>query len=289
MGIFSNIFKHKEQTIEDYMKNNQEPVVFKKLYYIYPTKRVSNENIKKEYFSYNEFANDYPEHYYRYSLKKSKHIIVNSGFFFYFRGNYHNYKSIKECLSKLIGLYMNDNWYGNPKDKCKLIPKEEMFDKFSNSNCFFHEIGEGLKIEFFKVKNKFILVNNGYISNKYSILSVGDVDNKPIMFGDKMPLINLEEINDFFRYVDEPEMSKEIKGKNIPELFNIHYGYIIDYYVGNGAYRGIYEFESLLRRKDVTIDLLKQEKIDIDKYLDSFTKQSRKIKLEKLMKINKEI
>jgi len=293
MGFLSKIFgssEPKEQTIEDYMKSNQVPVIFKKLYYTYPTNVVNNENVKMDYTSYEDFIKDYPElRFHQYKLENCKNITITSGFFFHFRGYYYNCKSIEACLSKLIGFYMKDDWYSQPKDKCMLATKNYFDKRFSKSNCFLVEVGDNIQMKFFKVNNKIILTDEGYHSNKYSTLSIGDVNNKPILLGDKVPLINLEgECREFFGYKNDDKLYTEMKSKNVPDFFNVYYGYIINHQT-SGMVTGVPVLEPLLRRKDVVVDFLKHDEIDFDKYLESFTKQSRKQKLEKLMRINNEI
>jgi hypothetical protein len=117
------------------------------------------------------------------------------------------------------------------------------------------------------------------------MLSIGDVDNKPIVLGDNVLLINLSEDCRISYNLNDIELEKKMKAERVPDMFNIEYGYMINYFVGNGEYRTICNFETLLRRKDVTIDLLKQEKVDFNEYLEKFTRQSRAKKLKRLKEI----
>ncbi len=284
MGFLNNIFgKPKEETIDDYMKNNQLPVTFSKLYYKYPDKRVPIEG-QKEYSSFDDFVVDFPHlRFHEYELKNAKHIKISSGYFFYYRGYFYYGKSIEDCLSKKIGYYINEKLQF-PKELKIILPEKKHFDNlFSNSPCFVMELGEDLKINVLSFKHKGVVnASTKSSTNRYSTLSIGSINDKPITFGDKILLINMDGHN-FKSY-----LPNEFREHDVPLFAELYYGHIIDHEY-NGTAKGIPIVERLLRKKHVVVDFLRYDKINIGDYLDSFKKQSRKKKLEKIMRINNEL
>lgn len=288
MGILSNIFGSKKScTIDDYMKNNKVPVNFTKLYYKFPEKREPLEGQMKEYYSFDDFIKDFPQfEYLEFNLKDSKHIRITSGFFFFYRGYFYNEKTIKKCLSKKIGFYMNEKppFKPDPDMMEILLPNKEHFDtKFTGTPCFLIELGSDLQVNFTSLGHRGVVdARTNSFANRFSTLSIGSVDNIPIVFDDKIPLVCVDGHN-YEKFTPEP-----MDEHDVPLFAEIHYGQIIDY-EQYGSYRGIPFLERLLRKENIEVNFLKYHEIDIDNYLDGFTKQSRKKKLEKIMRINNEI
>jgi len=289
MGFLSKIFgskPYKMETLDDYKEYNQVPVNFSKLYYSYPEKKVTFEGQKKEYYSFDKFIVDFPHlGYVGYDIKDSKQINISAGYFFEYRGYFYLGKSIEECLSKKIGFYINEKVFKPDPDNLKmfLLHKNYFDSLYSNTPCFIVELGEDMVVSTTSLSHRGIInARTKSFTNKFSTVSIGGVHNKPIIFDDKILLISIE---DHFHKEYIPD---EYKEHDVPYFGEIYYGYIIDYALF-GSSKGIPITERLLRKENVVVDFLKYETIDIDNYLDSFTKQSRKRKLEKIMRINNEI
>lgn len=281
MGFLSKIFGSSNDNC--CIEQNQVLVNFTKLYYKFPDTSLKFEGKSKEYNNFDDFIIDFPLLNY-WDLQKSKHIKIDIGYFFEYRGYLYLCNSIEECLNKKIGFYLNEK-YSSPSDhlEISLIEKKHFTTLFSNSQCFLIELGTDLSVNMISLKHKGVIsATTKSLGNMYSTISIGP-DNKPIMFGDKILLINVDDYK-FKKY-----LPNEYKELDVPIFPEIYYGYAINY-ERNCSTRCIFDSpEKLLRKKNVVVDFLKYEDIDIDNYLEGFIKQSRKRKLEKLMKINNKL